>query len=352
MTNKFFEVTYGSRLYGTNTPESDTDMKVVYVPELSDMLLGRKPAIFKDRFDVSGNRLGVNDTMPANGVETEFFPVQTFVRDFVNGQTYALEMAYAYLSHGEPKMGFGYNMEKPVYDFVKELVDNFANAEVYSMVGFAMKQTFDYVRRGERLNAAKEMLEAVDRLKKRVPVPPNLSGDPRAEARLDTMLDGLPLLDHLAKELNLETEVLVNGKKPQNSLKLNGRNYMETTTLEHLYNQLEKVVKQFGDRSNAAAETDVDYKSLSHAVRVYQQAIELLDHGTMTFPRPNAAYLLSVKQGKEDLETVKTLLRQLDDEVQAKVLSSTMQKKTPELQQAAEEWLLKQLKSLYELNED
>lgn len=349
MTNKFFEVTYGSRLYGTNTPESDTDMKVVYVPELSDMLLGRKPAIFKDRFDVAGNRLGVNDTMPANGVETEFFPVQTFVRDFVNGQTYALEMAYAYLSHGEPKMGFGYNLEKPVYDFVKELVDNFANAEVYSMVGFAMKQTFDYVRRGERLNAAKAMLDVVD---KYVSMYDESNGPRSDEVRLDTVHDGKTLLDHLAKELNLETEVLVNGKKPQNSLKLNGRNYMETTSLVHLRTQLEKVVKQFGDRSNAAAETDVDYKSLSHAVRVYQQAIELLDHGTMTFPRPNAAYLLSVKQGKEDLETVKTLLRQLDDEVQAKVLSSTMQKKTPELQQAAEEWLLKQLKSLYELNED
>lgn len=333
-----FHVTYGSKLYGTNTASSDTDNKVVYVPALGDLLLGKKLPIFKERHDAEGNELGVNATMPPDGVETEFFPVQTFVRDFVGGQTYALEMAHAYLRNGPPERGFGYNMEKPVYDFVREMVDRFTNAEVYSMVGFAMKQTFDYVKRGERLNETKRVLEVVDRYMGK-------------DVRLDTEFNGAPLYKLIAAQAGLETELLTNGTKPTQSLKMNGRNYMETTTLEHFRNQLVKVIDSFGERSVQASLTAVEHKSLSHAVRVYQQAIELLDTGKITFPRPNAEFLLSVKQGKEDLETVKALLAQLDDEVQAKIKTSTLQKKTKELQDEAEAWLLAKLFELYELNE-
>lgn len=342
----FIDVTYGSKLYGTSTPTSDTDKKVVYIPPIGHLLLGKKLNIYKERFDANGNRIGDGFTMPDNGTEIEYFPIQTFVRDFVNGQTYALEMAFAILSYGKPTPGILYTSTIGEYLFIEEMVEKFANAEVYSMVGFAMKQTFDYVRRGERLNAAKAMLDVVAKYIKVFE-----SGDD-VVVRLDTVHDGKPLLDHLASELGLETEVLTNGKKPQNSLKLNGRNYMETTTLLHLFNQIEKVVNQFGDRSTAAAETDVDYKSLSHAIRVYQQSIELLDTGKISFPRPNAEFLLSVKQGKEDIEQVKRLLIALDDEVQDKIKTSTMRKKTPELQAEAEAWLEDYLVKYYNIEFD
>ena len=340
MKKDMFKVVYGSKLYGTSTPTSDTDEKVVFLPSLEDMLLGKKLQIYKERFDAEGNRIGDGFTMPDNGVETEYFPLQTFVRDFVNGQTYALEIAFAFANGPAP----GYGSDKlHAYLLVRDLVRKFSNAEVYSMVGFAMKQTFDYVRRGERLNAAKAVLEVVDKyLADQVP---------GTERRLDTLVNDVPLLDRIAQDTGLETEMMLNGRKPQNSLKLNGRNYLESTTLEHFRDQVVKIVKQFGDRSNAAAETDVDYKSLSHAVRVYQQSLELLETGNITFPRPNAEFLLSVKQGKEDLEQVKRLLIALDDEVQEKIASSTMRKKTPELQAEAEAWLKEELLALYNIKE-
>lgn len=34
---------FGSHLYGTATPESDTDIKGVFLPELRDLLLARAP---------------------------------------------------------------------------------------------------------------------------------------------------------------------------------------------------------------------------------------------------------------------------------------------------------------------
>jgi predicted nucleotidyltransferase len=335
-----FKVTYGSKLYGTSTPTSDTDEKVVYLPDLQDLLLLTKLPIFKQRFDAEGNSIGDGFTMPDNGVETEYFPLQTFVRDFVAGQTYAVEIAFAFAKQDGP-VNFAREM-------VQEMVQKFANAEVYSMVGFAMKQTFDYVKRGERLNDAQKVLDVVD--KYTAMYSPNESAVfYTVNPRLDTVLDGKTLLEHLAADTGLETEVLTNGKKPQNSLKLNGRFYLETTTLSHFREQVVKIIKSFGVRSVEASLTSVEWKSLSHALRVYQQAIELLDTGNMTFPRPNAEYLLSVKQGKENIEEVKAQLLALDDEVQKKILSSTMQKRTPELIAASEEWLLNVLMDLYKL---
>lgn len=338
----FFEVTYGSKLYGTSTPTSDTDLKVVYIPELGRMLLGKKADIYKERFDAEGNRIGDGFTMPDNGTEVEYFPVQRFVADFVAGQTYAIEIAFAHIANGPPEHGILYTSTYPAYAFVKEMVDKFANASVYSMVGFAMKQTFDYVRRGERLNDAKKVLDAINEVSALVGTPD--------EARLDWILDDELVLDHIAHLADLKTSVQNGGNKPQRSLELNGRSYLQSTTLSHLRLQVEKIIKQFGDRTNAAAETDVDYKSLSHAVRVYQQAIELLDTGVITFPRPNAEFLLSVKQGNEDLESVKTLLMQLDDEVQLKMKTTTIRQKTDELVKESEAWLMGQLRTIYNVD--
>lgn len=338
----FFEVTYGSKLYGTSTPTSDTDLKVVYIPELGRMLLGKKADICKERFDAEGNPIGDGFTMPDNGTEVEYFPLQRFVADFVAGQTYAIEMAFAHIANGPPEHGILYTSTYPAYAFVKEMVDKFANASVYSMVGFAMKQTFDYVRRGERLNDAKKVLDAINEVSALVGTPD--------EARLDWILDDELVLDHIAHLADLKTDVQNGGNKPQRSLELNGRSYLQSTTLSHLRLQVEKIIKQFGDRTNAAAETDVDYKSLSHAVRVYQQAIELLDTGVITFPRPNAEFLLSVKQGKEDLESVKTLLMQLDDEVQLKIKTTTIQQRTDALVKESEAWLMGQLRTIYNVD--
>ena len=95
--NELFKTVYGSRLYGTNTPTSDTDQKAVYLPELSDVLLGRKLQTHKKRFNADGSPLADDGTpMPDNGVETEYIPFQVFCRDYLNGQTYALEVVMAH----------------------------------------------------------------------------------------------------------------------------------------------------------------------------------------------------------------------------------------------------------------
>lgn len=339
-----FQVTYGSKLYGTSTPKSDTDLKSVYLPDINDILLGKKLVATKSRVDASGVKVPDDASMPDGGVENEYIPFQTFVRDFVQGQTYAVEIAYAILKDG-PQAPDAHSVWE--FDYVVELVRKFSNNEVYSMVGFAMKQTFDYVKRGERLNEAVKVRDALESVLSRAGWLQN-----KNELRLDSPLQfggGMLALDYIAKETGLPLGTSVNNNKTMRTLEMNGRSYLDSTSVTHLLTQVNKLVTQYGERSTRAAETDVDYKSLSHAVRVYQQAIELLDTGRLTFPRENAAELLRVKQGLVPLEEVKTLLKALDAEVLAKMETSTVRKRTPELEAEAEQWLLVALRELYGL---
>ena len=135
-----FQVVYGSRLYGTSTPTSDTDLKSVYLPPIDDLLLTKRQVAFKTRVDERGDPVPDGLSMPDNGVENEFIPFQTFVRDFVNGQTYAVEIAYAILKDGPSAPD---KLSVFEYNTVVDMINKFGNNEVYSMVGFAMKQTFD-----------------------------------------------------------------------------------------------------------------------------------------------------------------------------------------------------------------
>jgi len=329
--NELFKTTYGSHLYGTSTPTSDFDYKVVYLPPLRDILLGRKLQTLKARFDAQGQPVtDDNAPMPDGGFETEYIPLQTFCRDYLGGQTYALEVVMASV----------FGPDAP--SWMWQLYERFTTCNVSSMAGFAMKQTFDYVHRGARLEKAKALLTELEFTSR-------LFEDAGHEnARLDTVIDGQKVLYVIANRIDIELGTTINNGRTMVTLKLNGREYLETTTLNHLYTAVEKLVASYGHRSQAAAEAEVDRKSLMHAVRVYQQALELLETGRITFPRANAAELLWVKT-EAPMEEVKAQLLELEGRLTAAQAASTMQVKTPELEAAFEEWLLDMLEWKYGL---
>lgn len=332
-----FKVTYGSHLYGTSTPTSDLDEKVVYLPPLEDALLGKKLRIYKTRVDAEGNPVSDAAQMPDGGVEVEYVPFQTFCRDFLNGQTYALESAFAHLS----------TQPEPL-EWVKELAARFTTCNVSSMAGFAMKQTFDYVHRGVRLEKARKLAEGIELLLHDEAAGFFADVTDGRKLRLDHV-KGAKVLHVLANHAGLELGTTVNNGKEMETLKLNGRDYLETTTVEHLQTAVTKLVDSYGHRTQAAAEMEVDRKSLMHAVRVYQQALELLQTGRMVFPRPNAAELLEVKTTRP-LEEVKELLLSLEKELEVAMESSKLlAEKTPELEAEFERWLLTELRAHYGL---
>lgn len=128
-----FSTRFGSHLYGTNTPTSDVDMKYIYLPSLDDMLIGKKAET-----KVVKTNTVKNTRNSAEDIDEEFIPVQQFARHFVEGQTYALELAYAYAgsltNHAGQEVA-----DTPQGDvfkrFCNDLVANWKTTNVKAMVG-------------------------------------------------------------------------------------------------------------------------------------------------------------------------------------------------------------------------
>lgn len=318
------KVLYGSHLYGTNTPTSDQDFKIVYLPNYKMVLLGQKFPTVRHRYDAQGNPVSDSSSMPPDGYEDECVPVQKFVADFVGGQTYAVEMVQA-IAHN----AFEGTCDEEFRELCVDLATMFNHSSIMGMMGFAVKQTFDYVRRGERLNKAQEVVDILEDIMKH-----NFQ-DATKRPRLDNVLpSGKTVLENVAEKANLQIGSVSSHDTPFKTLKLNGREYLTTTTVENMIDAAKKLVEQYGNRSNRAAESEVDPKSLMHAVRVYEQIIELLSTGKITFPRSNAQELLKIKNQKITSEECKALLVSLDDKATRMIEESTLLPKvTPEFQE-------------------
>jgi hypothetical protein len=83
------------------------------------------------------------------------------------------------------------------------------------------------------------------------------------------------------------------------------RNLPFTITLDEAARIMQGLFDNYGKRSLAAERNEgVDFKAVSHAVRVGRQAIELLETGNIVFPRPDAENLMAIKAGRIDYRVV------------------------------------------------
>jgi hypothetical protein len=328
-------ITHGSHLYGTATETSDHDFKCIYMPKRSDLFLCRAPEVQRFRFGPDGQVWPDNVSMPPGSWEAEHTPIQKFVHDYLRGQAYAVELVYAVIQ-GEHEL----HWPRDVYQqlqwtrfqrFCKIIARDFRHRSLAGMVGFAVKQIFDYVHRGERLNRGKAILAAIDELP--------LVDDTGRKLRLNTGYGTAQVMDHLAQKVDLQLGTTMNKDVEIRTIQLNGREYQEHSQVAHFRESVQSLVKEYGERSTNASLVAVDWKAMSHAVRVYEQVIEVLHTGSIRFPRPNAELLIAIKRGEVPVEEVRDLLRRLDAQA-VRDLSLSPLPNSDELRPALEAQLL------------
>jgi hypothetical protein len=77
----------------------------------------------------------------------------------------------------------------------------------------------------------------------------------------------------------------------------------------------EQMRKLGAQRKEHIASFGYSVKNAYHAVRLLEECIELLQTGTITFPRPNADFLRKVRHGEIPVEEVKARYQALDAQV-------------------------------------
>lgn len=279
--HQIVKMKFGSHLYGTSTPASDTDYKGVALPTAREVLLGKVPKHIEN--STTGAAFSRNTS---EDVDIEIFSLHQFIKLGLEGQTVVMDMIHAPLHMCEEYDALWVHITKNKHKFYSNNVGAF--------LGYVMKQTAKYGQRGSRLNDVKLVLDWL--------------GTKNSDYKLaDCNRDNFPVGENI--------------KFVDDGIKIPyydicGKKVQITNTVGYVIPIFEKFYKNYGQRTmDAANNLNVDWKAVSHAFRAAYQIKELLTEGNITFPRPEAKFLVQVKTGVLDFKELSPLLDDLVDEV-------------------------------------
>jgi len=288
---------FGSHLYGLNTPESDTDYKGIYIPDLKDIVLQRVP---KTSINMSTGSADGKNTK--EDVDTEMFTLQGFIKMCAQGQTAAVDMLFA-----PEEMIIESSFE---WRRIQEQRDKLITGKAAAFVGYCYQQANKYGIKGSRINAIDTVLAF---LSKKDP-------DMKLYIPYHSMSQALDGVKHVEF---IKLPVKKGSDKKVNAVEVCGRKFDVSVKISYMINALEKIKDNYGDRAQLAKKNKgIDWKAISHAMRVCMEAEELLTTGRVTFPFTGRKknYLLNIKKGvleydsvAHSLEEYMQLIRQLEE---------------------------------------
>ena len=273
---------YGSQLYGTARPDSDTDWKSVHLPSGKGILLGRH----EDQFDN-------NDPSKPNGAgdaDEESHSLRKFLGMAAAGEMLAIELLFA--------EGSAVEVHDPLWHEVRALTPRIVTRDCLGFVGYCQRQAAAYSIKGSRLLAARDTADFLSGLRDRHGPDARLRDH---DAEIRAFCEG---------RLHVAVEFLNGGAKEQDFLVLCDRKYPFSSTVDHTLMHVGAVLKSYGRRAETAAENgNVDLKATMHALRVASQAVELLNTGHITFPRQDAEHLMAIRAGAFGKEQLAEMLQ-------------------------------------------
>lgn len=308
----------GSYLYGTNVEGSDRDYKTVVLPSLDELLLA-KPKTLK------------NKVTQTEEVDSEVLSLHTLTRDFVDGQSYALEVVFAAANQTETT---------PEFQAYCEQLKLYVTSEMNSLVGYLMGQFSKYADKGDRYNEVVKVRETLAKFQERQKLSADHKGFKLAQV--------VPTVLHLHSGSQYVKHVFYEG---QDFLEVLGRKYGYTLYLDEVVERLTELETSFGHRTKkAAAEGTADWKALHHCCRVAMEAEELLTTGKLTFPFTGSRldFLMKVKLGKESLGTVTEFLNEKLRTI-TYLKSQSRLPSSKDVSEEAEHLLLEFLRNFYNL---
>jgi hypothetical protein len=283
-------IKFGSHLYGTNTPQSDEDYKAVHIPSASEILLQRvRGSVCSKRDKREGEKNFVGE------VDEESYSLQRYLGLLVEGQTVAIDMLFAPVPlHSSD-----------VWEYIRANKHRLLTNKSAAFVGYCRTQANKYGIKGSRVAAARDAAvlfkDALDRL--------------GHQAKVSEIADQLSVL--AGEHTQIVTQVVNRDGDLGTFLECCNRKAAFTGTIKQAYEMFAKVYESYGNRAQLAQQNEgIDWKALSHAVRVGEEALELMSTGQITFPLRNASAILAIKQGQIPYESVADQIEKLLEAVE------------------------------------
>ena len=270
MESTVVRIEFGSHLYGTNTPASDHDYKSIYIPCADDILLQRA----KGSTGHKVKRYEHEKNGPEN-TDDEAYSLQRYMTLLAEGQTVTIDMLFAPTQIAT----------SPLWDEIRANKDLLLTKKSAAFVGYCRTQANKYGIKGSRVAAARDAAMFFSGYR-------DLKG---TTAKVGDLEEFLPTLfcDHtriITKETTPE--------KFETYFECCNRMVGFKNTLKEAAAIYTRIYEEYGHRARLAQTNEgIDWKALSHAVRVANEAIELLNTANVTFPLPNKDHILEIKKG-------------------------------------------------------
>jgi len=301
---------YGSKLYGTDNPNSDTDYKGIFIPNQESVLLKKDMEHYNFNSNNRNTRNGKDD------IDLQFFSIYKFFHLLKKGETGAMDILFSMFREDTQLIN-----DKTFTSVVKENYKKFYNKNLHSFVGYCVGQSRVYNVRGERFNELHIFVEYFNSLVKE-----------HGDEKLQTLF---PTIEEMLKEKGFKYIKFISAPTSRGSgvtkdgiyIQVLGKRFLGTVTIDYFAQKITDMEKQFGNRAKASAK-GVDFKALSHTVRVINEVEELLDEGFITFPLKNRVYIRSIKEGHESLEDVMNYIDNRLDVVYKKLDNSDLPEKS------------------------
>lgn len=282
--NTIFKCQFGSHIYGTNLPESDQDFKSIFIPSANEILLQRVPETIHQN-----TKLNSADKNSSNDIDHEMFSLQKWLKLLCQGQTVALDMLFT------PKEFI--ITSSPTWEIIVDNKDKLIHKGISSFVGYTKAQAAKYGVKGFRVAAVESTLKWLQCF------------DPN-KFMYEIGMDGL---NRHAIETNYVAIVECEGPNQSKELYLEvcERKIQLKARIGYAIEVLQKIYDNYGHRAKLAQNNEgIDWKALMHAVRVAHEAVELLNTGKITFPRPEKELLLQIRKRELPYQQVAELIEE------------------------------------------
>jgi hypothetical protein len=313
---------YGSKLFGTDNPHSDTDYKGIFIPSKRDVLLKRD----LEHYTFTTNTKEKNTHAD---IDLQLYSIYKWFALLKKGETGALDMLFSFFAEATQVY-----RDDAFTETIKEHYGQFYNRNLHSFVGYCIGQSKMYNVKGERFAQLHDFVERFEKIAIDNPT-----------AKLETYF---PAIEKILASRSYQYVKFVKasiargnqGYKEGRYIELLGKRFAGSVTVGYFATKIAEMEAQFGNRTRSSAD-GVDFKALSHAVRVLNEVEELLDDNFITFPLKSRVYITAIKEGHETLKDVMKYIDRKLDIVQNKLEQSNLPEKSNEelMEKLLLEWI-------------
>ena len=261
--NLLFRCRFGSHLYGTDTPSSDTDYKGIFLPTPKQVITQSVPKSLHTTTGTNRSKNSPEDT------DEEIYSLHYFLTLAGKGETVALDMLHCPTTHTLTT--------SEEWQFIRTNRQRFYTRTLRAYVGYCRGQAAKYGIKGSRLDDCRRVVEF-------------LTG---REGKLAEFWDELPTGEHIRKyeeENSTQTD--------RRMYEVCSRKVPVTASVQYVRTVFQKYFEAYGARAHLAAENKgIDWKAISHAFRGGFQLKEILLTGDLKYPLRDRDFLKLVKAG-------------------------------------------------------